>query len=50
MKTNLDFILGFVYGLIAYYALGFVGAIIVAEVGFIAGNLIVRYVEKRRRK
>ena len=50
MKTNLDFILGFVYGLVAYYAVGFFGALIIAAAGYILGNLIMKFHEKRRQK
>lgn len=50
MKTFLDFSLGFVFGLLVYYVVGFLGALTIATAGFIVGNLIVRYVEKRRRK
>ena len=50
MKTFLDFSLGFVYGLIAYYAVGFLGALAVGAAGYLIGNLIVKYVEKRNEK
>lgn len=42
MKTNLDFILGFVYGIVVYSLLGFFGALIVAAAGFILGNLLFK--------
>ena len=50
MKTFLDFALGFVYGLMVYYVAGFHGALVMAAAGFIMGNLIFRYVEKRNKK
>ena len=50
MKTNVDFVLGFVYGLIAYHAVGFLGALAMAAAGYVLGNLIMKYVEKRGRK
>ena len=50
MKTNVDFVLGFVYGLVAYYAVGFFGALIIAAAGYVLGNLIIKIHEKRRRK
>lgn len=42
MKKNLDFELGFIYGLITYHAVGFFGALIVAAAGFILGNLLFK--------
>ena len=50
MKTFLDFSLGFVYGLIAYYAVGFLGALAVGAAGYLIGNLIIKYFEKRNKK
>ena len=50
MKTNLDFILGFVYGLVAYYAVGFFGALGIAAAGYVLGNLFMKFHEKRRQK
>ena len=46
MKTNVDFVLGFVYGLIAYHAVGFLGAIAIAAAGYVLGNLIIKIHEK----
>lgn len=50
MKTNLEFMLGFVYGLVAYYAVGFFGALAIAAAGYLIGNLIIRYFKKKGEK
>ena len=50
MKTNLEFMLGFVYGLVAYYAVGFFGALGIAAAGYLIGNLIIRYFNKKGKK
>ena len=50
MKTFLDFSLGFVVGLMLYYVVGFLGALTIATAGFIIGNLIIKYFEKRNKK
>lgn len=50
MKTFLDFSMGFVYGIMIYYEVGFFGALIVGAAGFIIGNLIIKYFEKRNKK
>lgn len=50
MKTFLDFSLGFVLGLMIYYVEGFLGALTIATAGFIIGNLIFKYFEKRNKK
>ena len=49
MKTFLDFSMGFVYGLMIYYEVGFFGALAVGAAGFIIGNLIIKYFEKETR-
>ena len=49
MKTFLDFSIGFVYGIIIYYEVGFFGALTVGATGFIIGNLIIKYFEKKTR-
>ena len=49
MKTNVDFVLGFVYGLIAYHAVGFLGALAIAAAGYFIGNLIIAHYKKRRK-
>ena len=50
MKTFLDFALGFACGLMIYYVVGFYGALTIATAGFIVGNLIIKYFEKRNKK
>lgn len=50
MKTFLDFSMGFVYGIMIYYEVGFFGALTVGATGFIIGNLIIKYFEKKNKK
>lgn len=50
MKTFLDFSMGFLYGLMIYYEVGFFGALTVGAAGFIIGGLIIKYFEKRNKK
>lgn len=50
MKTFLDFSMGFLYGLMIYYEVGFFGALTVGTAGYLIGNLIIKYFEKRNEK
>ena len=46
MKTFLDFSMGFLYGSMIYYEVGFFGALTVGA----AGYLIIKYLKKRNKK
>ena len=50
MKTFLDFSMGFLYGLMIYYEVGFFGALTVGAAGFIIGSLIIKYFEKKKKQ
>ena len=50
MKTFLDFSMGFLYGLMIYYEVGFFGALTVGVAGYLIGSLIIKYFEKRNKK
>ena len=50
MKTFLDFSMGFLYGLMIYYEVGFFGALTVGAAGYLIGSLIITHYNKRRNK
>ena len=50
MKTFLDFSMGFLYGLMIYYEVGFFGALTVGAAGYLIGSLIIKYLKKRNEK
>ena len=50
MKTFLDFSMGFLYGLMIYYEVGFFGALTVGASVYLIGSLIIKYFKKRNEK